>query len=398
MPVGFHCAMRMPADYAAASPEVAAERGDLRQRGLPFGCPALTSGQSTVGFQLKGRLPMFRFRLISAFAFGLVSATSSFAQAPSDEVHDLNGTWTNESLTSLNRPAGVSKLVLDEEEAMNVIAGMSIAGFAPEGVPVAEYTDPDEGAPEKGGDDFGVRAYDQFWVSPGDRLAVVNGEIRSSYVVEPSNGVVPVRADAAARRARSNRYATGVGGTEGPEAPPLSERCLIGFGNTGGPGMLSTLYNNTYQIVQAPDHVMILVEMVHDARIIPTFASAEQARASHKPNLIKPWLGDSVGWYEGKTLVVETANIRPEQVGASSIPISQSGSVIERFTRLSVDELFYRFEVDDPENYSQPWAAELSFYATDNRVHEYACHEGNYAMRNMLGGARLKERTSGSTR
>lgn len=339
---------------------------------------------------------MIRTMLASCVATGLMACAP--AQSQSSGRTDLNGTWTNESLTNLNRPAGVSKLVLTEEEARAVISGVSIAGFSPEGVPVENFTDPDAGAPEKGGSDFGVRAYDQFWVSPGDRLAVVKGEIRSSYVVEPTTGVVPVRRDAASRRARSNRYATGVGGTEGPEAPPLSERCLIGFGNTGGPGMLSTLYNNTYQIVQAPDHVMILVEMVHDARIIPTFGSAEEARASHKPDVITPWLGDSVGWYEGDTLVVETVNIRPEQVAASSVPVSGGGKVIERFTRESEGELFYRFEVDDPANYEQKWAAELSFYATPERVHEYACHEGNYAMPNMLGGARLKEREMASAR
>ncbi len=335
---------------------------------------------------------MLRYLLAGSLSVGVMLCSPVCAQASGEMATDLTGTWTNESLTSLNRPPGVSKLVLTPEEAQQVIATKNIAGFAPEGVPVSQYTDPDEGAPEKGGEDFGVRAYDQFWVSPGDRLAVVKGEIRSSYVVEPSNGVAPVRTDAASLRSRSTRYATGIGGTEGPEAPPLSERCLIGFGNTGGPGMLSTLYNNTYQIVQAPDHVMVLVEMVHDARIIPTFASEGEARASHKPDLIKPWLGDSVGWYEGATLVVETINIRPEQVQASSIPISSGGRVIERFTRVSDDELFYRFEINDPQNYTEPWAAELSFYSTENRVHEYACHEGNYAMPNMLGGARLNDR------
>lgn len=341
---------------------------------------------------------MSRILLACTTLAGLILSSPALAQSAVPAPTDLNGTWTNESLTNLNRPAGVNKLVLTEEEAQQVIASTSIAGFQPEGTPVEEYSDPEAGAPEKGGEDFGVRAYDQFWVSPGDRLAVVKGEIRSSYVVEPANGAVPIRREVFEQRARSNRYATGVGGTEGPEAPPLSERCLIGFGNTGGPGMLSTLYNNTYQIVQAPAHVMILVEMVHDARIIPTYSSAQEARAAHKPNVITPWLGDSVGWYEGETLVVETVNIRPDQVRASSVPVSAEGRVIERFTRVSDEELFYRFEVDDPANYTQPWAAELSFYATDNRVHEYACHEGNYAMPNMLGGARLKDRLASAAR
>jgi hypothetical protein len=328
----------------------------------------------------------------STLAAALALAICGGACAQEPKRPDLTGMWTNVSLTGLNRPAGIDKLVLSEAEAAAAVARIQIAGFAPEGAPVEQFSDPVAGAPAKGGSDFGVKAYDQFWVAPGDRLAVVKGEIRSSYVVDPPSGIVPVRTDVAEQRTRSARYATGIGGNEGPEAPPLSERCLIGFGNTGGPGMLSTLYNNHYQFVQAPDHVMILVEMVHDARIVPTFASAEEARRRHRPDAIKPWLGDSVGWYEDGALVVETINIRPEQARVSSIPVSASGKVTETFRRVSDKEIFYTFAVDDPETYSRPWRAELSFYATDERVWEYACHEGNYAMANILGGARLKER------
>jgi hypothetical protein len=332
------------------------------------------------------------FGLAASLALLIAPGANAQSAASGAKRTDLNGMWTNVSLTGLNRPAGVDKLVLTPEEAATVVAKVQIAGFAPEGAPVEQFSDPNAGAPEKGAADFGVKAYDQFWVAPGDRLAVVKGEIRSSYIVDPPNGRMPIRAEVASARARSARYATGVGGNEGPESPPLSERCLIGFGNTGGPGMLSTLYNNHYQIVQAPDHVMILVEMVHDARIIPTFASAEEARRHRKPAVMSPWLGDSVGWYDGATLVVETVNIRPDQVRVSSIPISATGKAIERFTRVSDKEIFYEFLVEDEATYTQPWRAELSFYATDARVWEYACHEGNYAMANILGGARLQER------
>jgi hypothetical protein len=312
--------------------------------------------------------------------------------AVGQERADLTGTWTNASLTTLNRPAGVDKLILTKTEADAVVARINIAGFAPEGAPTEDFSDPDAAAPAQGAADFGVKAYDQFWVAPGEQLALVKGEFRSSYVVDPPNGRVPMRPEYARQLPISTRYVTGVGGNEGPEAPPLSERCLIGFGNTGGPGMLSTLYNNTYQIVQAPDHVMILVEMVHDARIVPTFASAPEARRAHRPDAIKPWLGDSVGWYEGRTLVVETINIRPEQVLASAIPVSPSGKVTERFTRIADGEIFYEFALDDPAIYSTPWRAELSFYASKEQVHEYACHEGNHAMPGILGGARQLER------
>jgi hypothetical protein len=339
----------------------------------------------------------YAMRMYVAFAAiaGLSLASLAVAEDTPESAArgDLNGVWTNTSLTGLSRPAGVSKLVLTEEEAAAQVAKTNIAGFDPEGGPVETYSDPNAGPPPKGGSDFGVKAYDQFWVAPGDRLAVVKGEIRSSYIVSPDTGRLPLRADAESLRQSTripSRYATGIGGNEGPEALPLSERCLIGFGNTGGPGMLSTLYNNTYQFVQAPDHVMILVEMVHDARIIRTFDSADEARANRRPEAIKPWLGDSVGWYEDETLVVETKNIRQEQVRVSSIP--PSGRMIERFTRISPNEMFYVFEVDDPANYSQPWKAELSFYPAKGGLYEYACHEGNYAMPGILFGARLDER------
>jgi hypothetical protein len=325
---------------------------------------------------------------------GLVVALAASPQALGQQRPDLTGTWTNASLTTLNRPPGVGTLVLSRAEADALAARITIAGFAAEGAPTEAFSDPTAGAPAAGSSDFGVKAYDQFWVAPGEQMAMVKGEFRSSYIVDPPNGRMPMRPDYAARRPASSRYVTGIGGNEGPEAPPLSERCLIGFGNTGGPGMLSTLYNNTYQIVQSPDHVMILVEMVHDARIIPVFASASEARQAHRPAVMAPWLGDSVGWYEADALVVETIHIRPEQVQASSLPISQSGRITERFSRASDTEIFYEFMVEDPAVYTSAWRAELSFYATTEQVYEYACHEGNHAMEGILRGARLQEQNA----
>jgi len=137
--------------------------------------------------------------------------------------------------------------------------------------------------------------------------------------------------------------------------------------------------------------VMILVEMVHDARIIPIFDSPEEARANRRPVELEQWFGDSVGWYEDGELVVESVNINPIQLSQSSIPITKEGRVIERFSRYSDDEIFYQFTVEDSNIYSQPWTAELSFYATEDRLYEYACHEGNYAMPGILAGARRLE-------
>ena len=303
---------------------------------------------------------------------------------------DLEGTWTNASLTNLYRPAYADTLVVSPEEALEIAARTPIGGI--EGG--FDEGDGVNDTPEAGADDFGVRAYNNFWVDPGSNLALVKGEYRTSYVVNPENGRVPFldnpqwdfeRADF------GNRYATGIADYSGPEAFPNAERCLLGFGNKAGPGMMGALYNNTYQFVQTDDYVMILVEMVHDARIIPVFNSAGEARANRRPAAHEPWFGDSVGWYEGDELVVETVNIHPQQMSQSSVPITKQGRVIERFSRYSDNEIFYQFMVEDSNVYSQSWTAELSFYATAGRVYEYACHEGNYSMPGSLAGARRLE-------
>lgn len=339
-----------------------------------------------------------RSGIIFAFAVSFL-APACAAQEPAKRP-DLAGTWTNESLTTLSRPRGVAELVVSEERAKELIPLYETIGFVAEGAPVEETSDPKDGAPKAGDSDFGVKAYDQFWVSPGDNLARVKGEYRTSFVVDPANGRVPFLP----RRPRSSRdysegerYQSGIGGNEGPDVLPLWERCLIGFSNTGGPGMLPALYNNTYQFIQTDDHVVFVIEMNHDARVVPTFESAEKARASHLPNAIKPWLGDSVGWYEDDALVVETTNMKPAQAAEVSIPISDSGRIVERFTRISPTEIFYQFEVEDPTLYSQPWRAELSFYTTKERQFEYACHEGNHAMTGILAGGREKEREAANT-
>lgn len=304
---------------------------------------------------------------------------------------DLTGIWTNISMTDLVRPKGIDKLILTKEEADRVAKGQPIAGISQDELEADDYTPPDEGAPEKGSADFGVRGYNAFWIDPGESLALVKGEYRSSYIVKPKDGHIPMRPEVLKERKRSNRYVTGIGGNEGPESLPLSERCLIGFGNTAGPGMLSVLYNNNYQFVQTDDHVMILVEMAHDVRVIPTFDSKKEARANHRPEVMTPWFGDSVGWYEDGKLVVETVNVNPKQMQQSQIPISPEGRFIETFERYSDKEIFYTFTVEDDNLYTQPWRGELSFYSTKGPVYEYACHEGNYAMENILRGARLKE-------
>ena len=329
----------------------------------------------------------------------VLAAPIATAQTPktSDGHPDFNGLWTNASLTPLSRAKPGGPLVVDKATATKIADGTSIAGVPandPEFNKNARYSDPNKGAPAKGGSDFGLKGYDSFWVTPGTELAVVKGEYRTSNIVDPPSGQLPYKNPAEVMKkaqAGFTRYLTGNDPYEGPEATAISERCLIGFGGTGGPGMLSVLYNNNYQFVQTPDYLMVLVEMAHDARIIPIFPTADKAKASHKPNVIKPWLGDSVAWWEGDTLAVETINVKPLEAENGSFPISAKAKVTERFQRTGDKEIFYAFTVDDPDTYTQPWKAELSFYPS-KALYEYACHEGNYGLHGILAGARNLER------
>ncbi|NWG46200.1 MAG: hypothetical protein HXY25_06585 [Alphaproteobacteria bacterium] len=338
---------------------------------------------------MSPRLPLLA---LCAAALALLSLPAAPARAydpprTPDGRPDFQGIWTNISLTNLERPQGIGKLVVSAEEAAAIVSAMSIAGVSAEQRDDSDFVDPNEGAPPKGSRDFGVQGYDSFWVDPGQTLARVNGEYRTSYIIDPPDGRLPYRdrGGILARRQKSFlRYVTGEGGNEGPEAMSLAERCLIGFGNTGGPGMLSVLYNNTYQFVQTADHFVILVEMNHDARIA-------RIGGEHLPPAIRPWLGDTIARWEGDTLVMETRQIHPLQGPQGSFPLSPDAVVIERFTRTAEDEIVYAFTVKDPVFYTRDWTAELSFHRTEGPVYEYACHEGNYAMTHILTGARAKE-------
>ena len=165
------------------------------------------------------------------------------------------------------------------------------------------------------------------------------------------------------------------------ETRGLGERCLLGFGSAGGPPMLPVLYNNMKKIVQTPDYVMILVEMVHDARIV-------RMNQEHLPPHIRKWMGDSVGRWEGDTLVIDTTNFN-DQPGLRQA--DRNLHVVERFTRLDSGRLLYRFEVEDPTMWTSSWSGEYVWPASPDRVFEYACHEGNYALGNIMRGARLLE-------
>ena len=332
---------------------------------------------------------------ILAVAFALGAAAPAMAQVPKtlDGHADLSGIWTNANLTPVSRPRGQTKLVVTPEEAQKIAANTPIAGVPRSQAGLEDRIDPNLGAPEKGGSDFGAKGYNSFWLSTGDNLARVKGEYRTSNIVDPPNGQIPHK-DPAAVMAKAReagiKYMTGVGAYEGPEEIGLAERCLLGFSGAAGPGILTPMYNNTYQFVLTKDYLVVMVEMVHDARIVPIFDSPEKAKASHKPSVIKPWMGDSVGWWDGDTLNVETINVNPTQGAENVIALSAKGKVTERFQRYSNDEVFYSFTVEDPEKYSQPWTVENSF-RPQKALYEYACHEGNYGLPGILMGKRLEE-------
>lgn len=285
---------------------------------------------------------------------------------------DLQGDWTNTSLTRLERPNPDMPLIVDEE-ARQRMEGMQARVTAAANA----RTDPDEGAPAVGG---AIVGYNYYWLNVGDNLAVVRGEARSSWIVEPANGQMPVSDEGKARieDILSRR------GYADPEGLNPADRCLVGSRGSGGPPMLNNIYNNTYQIVQTDDQVVINVEMMHDARIV-------RLDEDHKPAPLKQWLGDSVGRWDGDTLVVETRNWKHDHGNYEPVFLSEDALVTERFTRVADDELLYEFTIDDPGFYTQPWRGEMVFRAATGPVHEYACHEGNYAMSGILAGARRED-------
>jgi hypothetical protein len=322
----------------------------------------------------------------SAQAAGVTQSAPYTAPRTAWGAPDLQGVWTNSSITRLSRPEGVASLVLTPEQAR------SLEDKDFNNIRTREElkpTDQSTGAPEKGKPLPPVGNYNAVWVDPGSRIATVKGELRSSWIVDPPSGRIPYseagrRKMAALRPGGADAAARSY---EGPESRSVGERCLIGFGGSGGPVLNNVLYNNHYQIVQGPDHVVLVVEMVHDARIIPL-------ERGHGPKDIPKWLGDSVGRWEGATLVVETRNVHPQQLGP--VYISGTGRLVERFTRVSKDEILYQFEVDDLSLYAQVWRGEMPLRASAEPVYEYACHEGNYGLLGILEGARMQERRGGT--
>jgi hypothetical protein len=317
---------------------------------------------------------------------------------------DLQGTYDLSTMTPLERLPGDGPFLTKEQAEALQKAEMArrAKNSAPESA--------DRPAPPVGGDKSipktfyevleragggAVGGYNNFWLQQGSAFTVVDRQIRTSIVIDPPDGHVPPYNAAARKRmaaaratptsdARESQDPTAepAGSFDNPEQRPLGERCLLGFGSTSGPPALPDyFYNDLHQIVQTPDSIMILTEMVHDARIV-------RMNAQHLPKNIRRWMGDSVGHWEGDSLVIDTTNFTDKTRYHGS---TENLHVVERLTRVDDKTLLYRFTVEDPETWDRPWSGEYTWPATSKPIYEYACHEGNYALGDILRGARRHE-------
>jgi hypothetical protein len=295
---------------------------------------------------------------------------------------DLSGNWSNVSLTKLERPASLKGLTLPEAEARRLAANDPILRMKSDRGPI----DPEAGAPAPGGS----TGHDAIFLDNGTAYAKIRGEYRTSWIVEPEDGRMPLTPLGQQRR-REAAAMSGRMDPAGPEELAPNDRCLIGSRGSGGPGMLNNIYNSNYQFLLTRDALVTITEMGFGVRTIPILKDAAAARAAHGPAALHPWHGDSTAWWEGGTLVIETVDVHPVQGRFGPIFLSEKGRVVERLTRTSKDEIAYEFTVEDPVHYTRPWRAEMVLTALPGQIYEYACHEGNYALPGILGGARASE-------
>ena len=308
---------------------------------------------------------------------------------------DLSGYYDAATLTPLDRPEEYGEKQWMTKAEAEAIA-QKVAALVAQ---ASEDSDPDRDAPVLGGSEIktggggGTGGYNAFWIDSGTDVNELDGQFRTSIIYDPPNGRQPaLTSKGQVKRAiQFSSFAhvndgtaswlkeEGPGPFDGPESLALNERCLVGF--TGAAPTLPSLYNNYKEIIQTEDHIVIVLEMVHDARII-------RLNAEHGPKEIESWFGDSVGHWEGDTLVVDTINFRENTM----LPGADANlHLTERVTALENGDVLYNFTVDDETAWEKPWSGEYTWQRSSNVIYEYACHEGNYAMGNILRGARLLE-------
>jgi hypothetical protein len=305
-------------------------------------------------------MPRMHWRSLTIFAVALPLFGQSAWKAPRtpDGKPDLQGTWTNGYATPLERPRNLGEK----------------AYYTPEEIAAFE-----KGVKERPGGAADPVADPEIWWERATRAV---SSRRTSMVIDPPDGRIPAMTPEARKKQADARAETRKHPDSGPEDRSLMERCIVS--PVGGPvPMLPGPYNNNYQIVQTPGYAIIVVEMIHDVRVIPLDGSP------HLNSNVRQWLGDSRGHWEGDTLVVDTTNFTDKTRFRGS---DENLHVIERFTRVVTETLLYEFTIDDPTAFVKPWTAEIPLGKSDGKMYEFACHEGNAAMANMLRTARLAEK------
>jgi len=285
-------------------------------------------------------------------------------------VPDVQGIWTYETRTSLQRPEIYEGALEIDEDTM--LAKM---------ISTEEYNKFLAETGAEGPTGGAVGAYNDFWFAPGNSLATMNGMYRTSLIIDPADGQIPWKQGGQEiRQAQRDSLLMGRDRSDGPEGRALADRCLVSYASTMP--FVSSFYNNNMQIVQSPTHVMLLAEMVHNVRVV-------RIDQDFRDLPFEQWLGDSIGYYEEDTLVVVTRDFNPWQV--KEYLISENVQLTERFSRVAADRIHYSFTIDDPALYSQPWTAEMPMAILSEQMYEYACHEGNYSLPSILAGARREE-------
>ena len=310
--------------------------------------------------------------LTIAVSVALFAQSKTAVPRTPDGHPDLQGIWTNATITPLERPAALAnKPTLTDAEA----AVLEKAAAKD----LADVDGKSEHPLLAAAGSNGTGGYNILFIDRGNEFARVDGVKRTSLIVDPPDGKVPPITPEGRQR---NMAALRSSNTDSVKNRPPAERCLVGFGSSTGPPMLPVLYNNNYQIVQTAGRVMILAEMVHDARIV-------RIGGTHAASNVHQWLGDSIGHWEGDTLVVDTTNFNNQNLFRGS---GESLHVIERFTRTDASTILYRATIDDPTTFTRQWTVEFPFVATTGPIYEYACHEGNYALTDILSGARKADK------
>lgn len=293
---------------------------------------------------------------------------------------DFQGYWTNETETPVERPeqfSGRKTMSAEEAEQWRPRHAAGLTDLTDE---ESGFLDPDRGPPPKGA----PIALEADWYFSTGYVARVDGEYRTSLVIDPPEGRIPYAENGRGRDFVSQALArTGLDAYAGPEVRPTGERCLMSVLSTAGPPMLPMSYNSNYQIVQTDGYVMIMAEMVNDVRIV-------RMDAAYRDPALYRWMGDSIGYWEGDTLVVETRNVHPQQSFRGS---SAALTTTETFRYDQEGQIIYSVTMNDPDVYGQPWTAEVPMrrLPAESRIHEYACHEGNYSLPGALAGARRQE-------